>query len=134
VKDFDIIRAERVNPDRSFRIGGEEFTFAAVVSASVAASYEDIVTDPKRSSSEALEAMDDFVLSMIPPEQHPKWKAIRNRTGDDALSTDDIVEVLRHITEVTSGRPTVQSGDSSGQQSKPGTASKVASSTQGEGA
>jgi hypothetical protein len=78
--------------------------------------------------AELLATLDDvFLNDLLEPGQDDKWFRVRARENPAPPDLRDLVAVLNYVTEVTSGRPTEPSSDSSGAQSKNGTESKVRS-------
>ncbi len=128
-----MIRAERQNADRTFRIAGRKLRFIASITPDDLAAYEDGFTVNK-SSAENLKALDTFILSFLDEDSRATWKEARAVRGDDAIQLDDMLGIVKHVTEVTSGRPTELSGVSTGPVSGAGTISRDASSsTEGAG-
>jgi hypothetical protein len=122
VKDFDVIRAERVNADRTFRLAGEEFTFRPTIGADRLAKYEDDMFDAATAAASVAIA-DGYILDLLEPGQEKKWQAARSRNGDEAISFTDMREVINHVHEVISGRPTERPSGSTGGPSASGTGS-----------
>ncbi len=121
MKDFDLIRLEKVNPDRGFRIGGEEFTFKPTVDAESWAAWLD---GDSTTQADYLVEMDKFILACLEDGQEEKWKKVRDpHLKPMPLSKDDIQEVIVHIIEVVVGRPTVRPSASPGGESANGTSS-----------
>lgn len=126
MKDFDVVRAERVNPDRKFKIGGREFTFQPAIPADVMAAWEDGMLAGGATSKELLQVMDTFIIACLEPGQEDAWwearKAHQNGHGEIAITAGDLDEVIKHVIEVTTGRPTGRRSDSGEKQSSTGTA------------
>lgn len=127
MKDFDVIRAERVNADRTFRLAGEDFTFRASVGADQLAQYEDAMVQVTASATDLLAAMDSYILACLEPGQDEKWRTARNGGAELPVSVGDMRAVIDHINEVITGRPTGKPSDSSTQPSTTGTESTAAS-------
>lgn len=133
--DFDIIRRETTNPTRSFRIGGEEFTFRPTCSANTLANYFDAPTTrwdecphcheklqigSLRPALDQLEAIDNLILEMLEPGQEEKWAAVR-ASKEDPITLRQLQDVANHLVEAITGRPTERPSDSSSTASDPGT-------------
>ena len=104
MKDFDIIRAERENADRTFKIGGETFTFRPYVAPEHIIEMQMAITD-----DEYLTAVDRILPAHLLEEgQEDKWMRAR-KENPQPLSIYDISQVINHIQAVVSGRPTVPS-------------------------
>lgn len=127
MKDFDVIRMEKVNADRKIKIGGEEFEFKASVAAEDWAAWLD---GEVTSQEEYLAQMDTFILACLEDGQEAKWRKVRNPKLKVPLSKDDIQEVIVHIVEVVVGRPTVPPSGSPGGGSAGGTSSTEESQPQ----
>ena len=126
-----MVRAERVNPDRRFKIAGREFTFRPSIPADDMAAYEDGMLAGGATSKELLQVMDGFIVSCLEPGQEETWREARraheNGHGEVAITAGDLDEVIRHMIEVTTGRPTGRRSDSGEKQSSTGTGSTDAS-------
>ncbi len=121
MKDFDVIRLEKVNPDRTIKIGGETFEFKPIVAADDWAAWID---GTATTQEEYLGEMDKFILACLEPGQENKWAKVRDpRLKPVPLSKDDISDVVIHIIEVVVGRPTVPPSGSPGGESAGGTSS-----------
>jgi hypothetical protein len=129
LKDFDVIRAERVNADRSFRLGGEEFKFRPSVAAGVRVAFEDEAAEATTSRA-VLAAIDKYILNLLEPGQEEKWAAVRDDSAEFPVSFKDLEDVYQHIEAVLTGRPTERPSDSGGRPSQTGTGSRDGSSSQ----
>lgn len=131
MKDFDLNLAAASEADRTFKIRGQEFTFGPRISANMLAKFEDARFDPDSTSVQVLAIADDLVCACL-NGQDKEWRKLRAESNP-ALSFRDILDVVEHILEVTSQRPTERSGDSGTTSSRPGTSSKAeSSSTEGK--
>lgn len=123
MKDFDIVRAEAANADRTFKIGGETFSFKRSVSADLLAAYFDTSFSAVTTNADVLVAADALVLGWLEKGQETKWKKVRAATAADPLSIRDIQNIIEHMTETLAGRPTESPSDSSSTPSETGTTS-----------
>lgn len=126
MKDFDIIRAERVNADRRVKLGGEVLTFRASVAADVMAEWWD---SEHESEVEALAATDRFILKLLEPGQDDAWRRVRSPDQEIPVTNADLREFVLHVLEVMSGRPTERPSGSTGTRSATGTESKAEDSS-----
>ncbi len=125
MRDFDVVRAEnREHGDRKFKIGGESFEFQAYSSPELYAA-----TWTADSDMAWLAAADAFIESVLVPTDKKKWVKVRKTSADAPLSFADVRDVMDHVLEVTSGRPTAQPNGSSGTSSAPTTTSKETSAS-----
>lgn len=130
--DFDIARGLRLSQDRSFKIGGETFTYRPAVAPEAIVRYSDMGAETPE--LEAIEIIDETVIALLDEGQAEKWHGVRNTNAENPLSADDIITLIRWILEAQTARPTGPSPDSSsgsgpaknGTDSKAATASPVA--------
>lgn len=127
MKDFDTDLAAAVEADRTFRIRGQEFTFGPRVDANVLAKFEDARFDTETTSVQTIELCDELICSCLNGEEK-KWRELR-KSADPPIDYRDMLDLVAHIMEVTSARPTEKPGDSGTTSGKTGTPSKVASSS-----
>ena len=129
--DFDQERQARVARLRTFRIGGEQFTVRASVRPEALLDWESVGGDT--SAEETLRVIDSTILALVENENgqagaHERWQALRTRE-DDAVSLEDLLDVMAWLMEQQTGRPTVQPSDSSTKPEQAGTNSTDASSS-----
>lgn len=123
MRDFDVVRAEnREHGDRRFKIGGQEFEFRAYSSPELYAA-----TWVAENDLEWLAAADAFILGVLITSDKEKWVKVRATDAAEPLSFTDVRDVMDFVLEVTSGRPTVPSSDSSDTSSERGTSSTAKS-------
>lgn len=129
MKNFDEERAHRASQDRDFKIGGEVFRARSSVKPELLAPYESL--DGTDSAMKALEVIDELLLAMIEPvdDAHARYRAIRERV-EDAVSIEDLQELVKWLMEVQTARPTGQPVDSSTGRGATGTTSTGTSSSQ----
>lgn len=128
--DFDIVRSERENVERVFKIGGEEFTFKPYMSADLAAAYFDSGTIEESGTSDILKAADALILSVLENGGPERWAKVRAVDAPWPLSVSDVQDVAAYLVRVTSGRPTVSPSSSSISRSTAGTSLTGADSSQ----
>lgn len=125
MKDFDLDRAIRETADRSFRLGGETFTFRPYVHPNVMIRFQESFG---QGDATFLERLDEIMTKdLLDPGQESKWKKIRSDKLDKPVSSFDLVAVYNYIIGEATGRPTVQSSDSSATPSPTGTDSTAPS-------
>lgn len=115
MKDFDEARAERQARDRSFRIGGEEFTYRPAVAPEAILQWSRMTGGemPDLTEQEAIEIFDETVLAFLEVGQEKKWKAVRDPKLENPLNISDLRELVSWLFEEQTGRPTGQPSDSS---------------------
>lgn len=107
MRDFDEIRREREQRDRSFRIGGEEFTYKASVAPEVLVRWNSAATaELELTETEWLELFDETTLAILDPGQQEKWERVRAVGGDHPLNIGDMRAVIQFLIEEATGRPT----------------------------
>lgn len=120
MQDFDLIGAEnREHADRTFRIGGQEFTFRSYMHPSILIELENAKSD-----EDWLKKADKFMVeNILEPGQEKAWAAVRDIKAERAISVYEMASIIQHAVSVTSGRPTQPSSDSSPTPSRPGMSS-----------
>lgn len=133
MKDFDQERQARVNRERTFRIGGEEFTYRPAVSPEALLPYNTAITgDSRPSEAEWIELYDETIRALLDPGQEEKWATVRNPDVENPISIQDLSGLLQWLLEEQVGRPTGQPSDSSTSSDGNGTHSKDDSSSKAE--
>jgi hypothetical protein len=114
VKDFDEARRERESYDRSFVIGGTQFT------RRIAVAPERVLNWNKAGAGELeldeqgwLDLYDETVLALLEPGQEDKWAAVRSPDLEHPLTGTDLTNLIRWLFTEMAGRPTGRSSDSS---------------------
>jgi hypothetical protein len=121
--------------DRTFEIGGEEFTFYYPHHSVVDRIYQedlDAIADPEGNTNGSFsfkadteKAIEYTKLFLEDAEQKKRWEALVKRKTQP-VPRFQIVQLYRWLVEVTSGRPTRQPSDS-----LPGAGETGSSSTDG---
>lgn len=116
MKDFDAARKQRETTERSFTIGGQEFTYRAAVAPEALIDWNEAATGAKKlTEREWLELFDATIVLILDEGQEETWKTVRNPRAEHPLNLEDIREVLAWLIEQATGRPTGEpSGSSSG--------------------
>jgi hypothetical protein len=92
--DFDAARAENRNEPLTFTLGGESFTCCA-----------ELPVGHLLGMMDNLKTM-DFLAFVLFEEDRGRFEALLCRGGDDVITADDLVIVVRRLLEVYTGRPT----------------------------
>lgn len=118
--DFDEVRERnRLNSDRKFKLLGRTFTFREYLDPLTLAPVRVIGL----SDEEWLKVADDVMVeALLEPGHADDWAAVRAEK-EKPLSIFEIGQIMEHIQEVTSGRPTQPSSVSSTTPSRRGTTS-----------
>ncbi len=113
-KNFDIGRKARAKTeeDRTFILGGETFVAKDGVHPSALAAYDRITE--AAGVMETLSTVDDLILAMVEDRDnaHARYRVVRDNT-EDVVSVEDLLELVKWLVELQTGRPTGQPGDSS---------------------
>lgn len=107
-RDFDVERTANGQAQVTFKVGGEEFTVRRYVNAEVLAQFG------KRSITnfgDTLEAYDAFVKACVEESDAEKWDKVRAE-ADPPLTVNAVEQVLWHIMDIATGRPTEASSSS----------------------
>lgn len=141
-KNFDDHRqkkAEATRAQREFVLGGEPFTARASVRPEAFMEWDSLDME-NTPPAVILQTADNTILTMIEKKDdaHNRYRAVRERE-DDAISLDDLVELIQWLVEFQSGtkedgetpsRPTEPSSASATSQGETGTPSTPDSSSQ----
>lgn len=113
-KNFDIGRQARLKTEdeRSFVLGGETFVAKQAIHPSALAAYDAI--SQADGVAATLDTVDDLVLTMIEDTDNAagRYRAVRDNTAD-VITIEDLLDLVRWLVELQTGRPTGQPGDSS---------------------
>lgn len=109
--NFDEARDVRMQGERSFQIGGQQFTYKPAVSPESLIPWADMTADTPE--VEAIRIIDETVLAFLDPGQEGKWLLARDPDSANPLTADDIIELIKWLVTEQSGRPTSPPSDSS---------------------
>lgn len=113
MKDFDAARREREKRDRSFTIGGQEFTRKVGLRPEELLLWNEATSGEKvPTEKEWIDVYDETVLAMLEPGQEDKWTQVRADQANP-LTVHDLLELIKWLLTELSGRPTGQPSDSS---------------------
>lgn len=133
MKNFDEVRKERQERERTFQIGGEAFTYRTdVTPEELMPWYRMSAGDDLLSQEEQVARWDETVLLFLEAGQKKRWEKVRSARGAEALTLFDLSELIEWLVSELAARPTTQrSGSSRGSGSAgTGTTSKAGSSSQ----
>lgn len=134
MKNFDEVRDERAKKDRTFVIGGVEFTRRPAVAPERILRWNQATSgEVDLTEEEWLEVYDETILAMLESGQQQKWAEIRNAERENPVTVGDLTAVIRWLFEEMAGRPTgPPSGSSDGREPSGTTSTGDSSSTQAE--
>lgn len=128
MEDFDTPRIEvwreRHARDRSFKIGGEEFTYLVAVPPEALLPWLTLTQDVPEDA--ALKAIDQTVLNFLEPGQEEKWANVRSPEVEPPITQADLLALCKWLMGQQAARPT---GTSSGSTSGSRTAESGTTST-----
>lgn len=129
-----ISRADRLDRDRTFTIGGETFTHRAAVAPESVLEWSKLINrefrveevlrdslgnplldDQKKpvlhivsdiSEDEALAIFDRTVLAFLEPGQEDLWRAVRSPEVENPVNLADLTALIEWLFEEATGRPT----------------------------
>lgn len=105
MKNFDEARSARKNADRSFQISGETFVMRSGVRPEVLVPYETMSTD--MAAGDALQVIDDLVLTLIEKDDDAEARYLAIRTNDDdPVTLADLQDLVKWMVETQADRPT----------------------------
>ena len=129
MKDFDESRQAREARERTFKIGGEEFTFRPAVTPEALLPYNRAITGESKPTEEDWIAIyDETIRALLEPGQDERWAHVRGGDLANPLNVQDINELLQWLLEQQTDRPTGQPSDSSTSSGGNGAGSKAVSS------
>lgn len=132
MRDFDQERQERHQErekllgDRSFKLGGEVFTYRANVAVDVLRS---LTSDTPLTGAAYIDAIQHSCLEMIEEEGHDRFREVLKRR-DDPVTMEDLQVVFTGLVEEAFKRPLDPSSPSTAGDTGSGTGSKETSSTE----
>ena len=124
MKDFDVLRANREQQDRTFQLGGVTFRFRPSIPPQDAAELYDYLDGftPSLPLLEQVALIERAIKRFLEPEFQATWDEVR-ATSDPPVTFEDIQRVVGYILEVVLGRPILQLDGSGGTASSDGTRS-----------
>lgn len=132
MRDFDSERRERHEErekalgDRSFKLGGEVFTYRANVAVDV---LRALTSETPLTGAAYIDAIQHSCLEMIEDDGHDRFVKVLERR-DDPVTMEDLQAVFTGLVEEAFKRPLEPSSLSSDTESGSGTSSKEISSTE----
>lgn len=126
MKDFDEARAEREARERTFKIGGEEFTFRPAVTPEALLAYNSAITgEVTPTEQEWIALYDQTIVALLDPGQDDRWLHVRRGDAPNPINVSDLTSLLEWLLEQQVGRPTGPPSDSSTSSGGNGTGSKA---------
>lgn len=124
MKDFDALRSSREQHDRTFKLGGEIFTFRASIVPEEAAELYDHLDGftPPLPLLEEVALVERAIKTFLEPGCRDLWDRVRAE-ADPPITHEDIQRTVGYILEVILGRPILQLDGSGGTPSSTGTRS-----------
>lgn len=122
MKDFDALRTNREQQDRTFKLSGRDFRFRAATRPEETAELFDWLDGftPAMPQVEATALCDRAIKRLLEPESAPLWDEVRAE-DDPPVTQNEILAIIAHILEVQTGRPILQLDGSGGTPSSTGT-------------
>lgn len=115
MKDFDVERRRRISAPRQFKIRGETFTRVAGCRPETMLAWSELVgaDGAPADGPHAIALIDRLFNDLLVPEDRERWAAVRAWDGEDALTIEDLRDVLQWIVAGVMGRPLEASSSSS---------------------
>lgn len=127
MKNFDEARKEREQRDRSFQIGGEDFTYRPAVAPEAILRWSQMTGGEmadELTEEQALAIFDETVVAFLEPGQEEQWAKVRDPEAAHPLNISDLRELVSWLFEEQTGRPTEPPSDSSDGPESPGTGTR----------
>jgi hypothetical protein len=108
MKDFDALRSEREQRERTFKIAGREFRFRPAVPAEKYSLYLHLADQQSKANwpEESFEIMNGTILELLEPESRDAWNEVISNHLDHPISLLDMDQIIQHCVAVQTGRPT----------------------------
>lgn len=134
MKDFDADIEQRHREreaelgDRTFKLGGETFTYVANVPLDV---LENLTSENVLLGGAYIKMVRESCLALVEDvgDQHDRFLAVLKRRGKDAITLDDLQNVFQGLVQEAFRRPTQASSPSGGSDAETGEISTETSST-----
>lgn len=132
MKDFDELRREREQRERSFRIAGREFFFRPALPAAQYSLYLELMDKMRegRWPEGSFETLNETVLQLLEEESRDHWRVTIAENNGNPVSFEDIADVIDYCVAVQTARPTKprslsgSTGESGGTPSTDGSGSR----------
>lgn len=108
MKDFDALRSEREQRDRTFKIAGREFKFRPALAAEKYSLYLHLADEQAQARwpEESFEIMNGTILELLEPDSREAWNEVIGNSLDHPISLLDMDQIIQHCVAVQTGRPT----------------------------
>lgn len=116
MKDFDVERKRRLAAPRQFTIAGQTFTRVAGAKPETLLAWAELrgvnSDDGPADGEAAIRLMDRLMHDLLVPDDRARWAELRALDGEDALTIQDISDVLSWVVAGVMGRPLEPSSSS----------------------
>jgi hypothetical protein len=107
-KDFDALRKQREQRERSFTIAGREWHFRPALPAETYSLYLELMDQMSqgRWPSGAFDILNGTILALLEDGEQEAWEEIVAVRNGNPLSFEDLSDVIDYCVGIQTGRPT----------------------------
>lgn len=133
MKDFDALRAEREQRDRSFKIAGHEFRFRPALPAETYSLYLELMDKMSegRWPEGSFDTLQATMLALLEDDSRDVWLRAVGDNVANPISFEDVADIIDYCVSVQTGRPTQPRSLSGGTGESGSTKSTDGSDSQG---
>ena len=115
MKDFDALRSEREQRDRSFRIAGRDFRFRPAIPAQTYSLYLELMDKMSegRWPEASFETLNATMVDLLELDDREAWADVLAASNGNPISFEDIADIIDYCVSVQTGRPTAPRSPSS---------------------
>jgi len=108
VKDFDTLRSQREQRERTFKIAGREFQFRPALPAQTYSLYLELMDKMAEGHwpEGSFDTLNATMLALLEPDYRDVWAEAIGDGGANPVSFEDIAEIIDYCVSVQTGRPT----------------------------
>lgn len=108
MKDFDALRAEREQRERTFKIAGRDFSFRAALPAEQYSLYLELMDKMSegRWPEGSFDTLNSTMLQLLDDGSHAAWDEVLASRNGNPVSFEDMADIIDYCVGVQTGRPT----------------------------
>lgn len=108
MKDFDTLRSQREQRERTFKIAGHEFRFRPALPAHSYSLYLELMDKMSegRWPEGSFDTLNGTILALLEPDYHDLWGQVIDESSDNPVSFEDLSDIIDYCVSVQTGRPT----------------------------
>lgn len=112
MKDFDALRSEREQRERTFKIAGREFRFRPALPAQQYSLYLELMDQMSagRWPEGSFDTLNGTILELLDEDSRVDWEVVLAERGGNPISFEDMADVIDYCVAIQTGRPTQPRG------------------------